>query len=216
MPSGRDTLLAAKLGLKRKNDAHDSAAIFGHFRDARRLEGQLEGNITHLLVRARLVLVHSAGRRQHQRRRGVLAVLPEVARQAAARVLRRHHRAGAGAARAAARRHADRRHGLRHRQLQLRQHARACGERYAAAGRRLRVHRPGVLVGRVLRDAQRLRRRRAWSATALDQPAQAPAARRRYWEHRAQRAARVFVVHLPHDQPRDARAVHAPGAIRCA
>jgi len=44
--SGRDTLLAAKLGLKRKSDAHGSAAIFGHFRNARRLEGRLEGNIT--------------------------------------------------------------------------------------------------------------------------------------------------------------------------
>ncbi len=54
----------------------------------------------HLLVRARLVLVHSAGRRHDQRRRGVLAVLPEVARQAAARIPARHDRARAGARRA--------------------------------------------------------------------------------------------------------------------
>jgi len=44
--SGRDTLLAAKMGLKRKNDEHGSAAIFGHFRDARRLAGRREGNIS--------------------------------------------------------------------------------------------------------------------------------------------------------------------------
>ena len=44
--SGRDTMLAAKMGLKQKNDKHGSAAIFGHFTNARRLQGKLEGNIT--------------------------------------------------------------------------------------------------------------------------------------------------------------------------
>jgi len=44
--SGRDTILAAKMGCKRKNEAHGSAAIFGHFVNARRLEGRLEGNIS--------------------------------------------------------------------------------------------------------------------------------------------------------------------------
>ena len=44
--SGRDTLLAAKMGCKQKNEAHGSAAIFGHFLNARRLEGKLEGNIS--------------------------------------------------------------------------------------------------------------------------------------------------------------------------
>jgi flavin-dependent dehydrogenase len=44
--TGRDTMLAAKLGCKRKNEAHGSAAIFGHFHNARRLEGKLEGNIS--------------------------------------------------------------------------------------------------------------------------------------------------------------------------
>ena len=94
--TGRDTLLAAKMGLKRKNDAHGSAAIFGHFHQRAAARGPARRQHQHLLVRPRLVLVHSAGRRQHQRRCGVLAVLPEVARQAAARILRRHHRAGAG------------------------------------------------------------------------------------------------------------------------
>jgi flavin-dependent dehydrogenase len=44
--SGRDTLLAGKFGTKRKNEAHGSAAIFGHFHNARRLQGKLEGNIS--------------------------------------------------------------------------------------------------------------------------------------------------------------------------
>ncbi|MBE7420373.1 MAG: tryptophan 7-halogenase [Ideonella sp.] len=44
--SGRDTLLAGKLGLKRRNEQHNSAALFGHYRGARRLAGALEGNIS--------------------------------------------------------------------------------------------------------------------------------------------------------------------------
>ena len=44
--SGRDTLLASQLGTKERNPRNNSAAIFGHFTGARRLEGQAEGNIT--------------------------------------------------------------------------------------------------------------------------------------------------------------------------
>ena len=44
--SGRDTLLANQFGLKHKHRKHNSAALFGHFRGARRLEGRLEGNIS--------------------------------------------------------------------------------------------------------------------------------------------------------------------------
>jgi len=44
--SGRDTLLASQMGAKERNPRNDSAAIFGHFSGARRLEGQAEGNIT--------------------------------------------------------------------------------------------------------------------------------------------------------------------------
>ena len=44
--SGRDTLLANQFGTKRKHKKHNSAALFGHFRGAKRLEGKLEGNIT--------------------------------------------------------------------------------------------------------------------------------------------------------------------------
>ena len=44
--SGRDTLLANKFKSKEKNPKHNSTALFGHFRNARRLEGKREGNIS--------------------------------------------------------------------------------------------------------------------------------------------------------------------------
>ncbi len=44
--SGRDTLLASKFGLKQRNKRNNSAAVFGHFTNARRLEGRDEGHIT--------------------------------------------------------------------------------------------------------------------------------------------------------------------------
>ncbi len=44
--SGRDTLLANQLRCKQKNPAHNSTALFGHFRKVRRLEGRREGNIS--------------------------------------------------------------------------------------------------------------------------------------------------------------------------
>ncbi|WP_076997150.1 NAD(P)/FAD-dependent oxidoreductase [Variovorax sp. KK3] len=44
--SGRDTFLANKLKAKQKNPRHNSSALFGHFRNADRLPGKLEGNIT--------------------------------------------------------------------------------------------------------------------------------------------------------------------------
>jgi flavin-dependent dehydrogenase len=43
--TGRDTLLGNRLGIKRRNPAHNSAAMYGHFRDAQRDCGKLEGNI---------------------------------------------------------------------------------------------------------------------------------------------------------------------------
>ncbi|MDE1883918.1 MAG: tryptophan 7-halogenase [Rhodospirillales bacterium] len=44
--SGRDTLLASKLNVKERNPRNNSAALFGHFTNARRLEGRDEGHIT--------------------------------------------------------------------------------------------------------------------------------------------------------------------------
>src|SRR3981081_986648 len=44
--SGRDTFLSAKKKLRRKNDQHQSAAIFGHFRGADARQGADAGNIS--------------------------------------------------------------------------------------------------------------------------------------------------------------------------
>jgi flavin-dependent dehydrogenase len=44
--SGRDTFLAERFGIKRRSAKHASAAIYGHFRNARRNPGTAEGNIT--------------------------------------------------------------------------------------------------------------------------------------------------------------------------
>jgi flavin-dependent dehydrogenase len=43
--TGRDTFLGNRLKMKRRNPEHASAAVFGHFRNARRDVGELEGNI---------------------------------------------------------------------------------------------------------------------------------------------------------------------------
>ena len=43
--TGRDTLFANRLGIKRRNPRHNSSAIFGHFRAAQRDCGRAEGNI---------------------------------------------------------------------------------------------------------------------------------------------------------------------------
>ena len=44
--SGRDTFLASRLKIKERNPRHNSAAVYGHFANARRNEGEAEGNIT--------------------------------------------------------------------------------------------------------------------------------------------------------------------------
>jgi flavin-dependent dehydrogenase len=44
--SGRDAFLSARKRLRRKNDLHQSAAIFGHFRRAERRPGEDAGNIS--------------------------------------------------------------------------------------------------------------------------------------------------------------------------
>jgi flavin-dependent dehydrogenase len=44
--SGRDTLLANKFATKTSNKRHHSAAVFGHFTNARRLPGKAVGNIS--------------------------------------------------------------------------------------------------------------------------------------------------------------------------
>jgi flavin-dependent dehydrogenase len=44
--SGRDTMLGNQLRAKRRNEKHNSAALYGHFAGARRECGKREGNIT--------------------------------------------------------------------------------------------------------------------------------------------------------------------------
>jgi flavin-dependent dehydrogenase len=44
--SGRDTLLSNQFDVKEKNPRHASAALFGHFRNAERAPGRLEGSIS--------------------------------------------------------------------------------------------------------------------------------------------------------------------------
>jgi flavin-dependent dehydrogenase len=44
--SGRDAFLGSKLGLKRRNKRHQSAAVFSHFRGVPRREGEDAGNVT--------------------------------------------------------------------------------------------------------------------------------------------------------------------------
>ena len=44
--SGRDTFLASRFKIKKRNPNHNSAAVYGHFSNARRNEGDAEGNIT--------------------------------------------------------------------------------------------------------------------------------------------------------------------------
>src|SRR6185437_15369865 len=43
--SGRDTLVANRLKVKRRNPKHNSSAMYGHFRGAKRDTGRAEGNI---------------------------------------------------------------------------------------------------------------------------------------------------------------------------
>ncbi|MGH6610112.1 MAG: NAD(P)/FAD-dependent oxidoreductase [Burkholderiaceae bacterium] len=43
--TGRDTFMSSRLGIKRKNTKHTSAALYGHFDGARRNSGDAEGDI---------------------------------------------------------------------------------------------------------------------------------------------------------------------------
>lgn len=44
--TGRDTFLGAQLGIKRRHDKHQSAALFAHFENVERRPGEDEGNIS--------------------------------------------------------------------------------------------------------------------------------------------------------------------------
>ena len=81
--SGRDTLLASKLGIKRRNPRHASAALYGHFTGVERLPGRDEGNISIFWFEHGWFWQIPAAERDHQRRRRVLAALPEIAQEPA-------------------------------------------------------------------------------------------------------------------------------------
>ena len=112
-----------------------------------------------VLVRARLVLVHPARRRHDERRRGVLAVLHEVAQDRSASsffldtiaLCPRARRAADATPSSSPTGHRDR-------QLLVRGAARS-GRELSAARRRVHVHRSGVLDGRPAGDAERVCRR---------------------------------------------------------
>ena len=160
----------------------------------------------HLLVRPWLVLVHPAARRRDQRRRGVVAVLHEDARQAlAGAVPPRHHCAVSVAPRAPEEREPRLRRGG-DRQLLLRVRPDAWA-RLSAARRRLRVHRSGVLVGRAAGDEQRLHGRRGRRHRPAS-PCGSAGCARPFRQGDETWPAGVLVVHLPGHQPDDARPVH--------
>ena len=160
---------------KQKNPRHNSAALYGHFRGVERAARQARRQHHHLLVRARLVLVHPARRRHDQHRRGLLAVLPEVAQQAAARVLRRHDRAVPGARRAARATPSSSTTGLRDRQLLVQRARISSGERYLMLGDAYAFIDPVFSSGVYLAmhsafDGARRRRGRARPAGATRRP----------------------------------------------
>ncbi len=159
----------------KKNPDHNSTALFGPLPQRPQAGRSARGQHQHLLVRAWLVLVHPAGRRHDQRRRRVLGLLPQGARQAAEGLLLRHHRAMPRTEGPAEGRRARRRQGACHGQLLVFQHAR---DRRALpdGGRRLHLHRPMFSSGVFLAtqsafDGAKL------VATALDRPGELAAAR---------------------------------------
>ena len=138
--------------------------------------GRGRGQHHHHLVRARLVLVHPVEGRHHQRGRGGLAVLHEGAQEAGARVPDGHHRALADARRPAQGRGAGR-GADRDRQLFLHQRL-VPGEELPHGGRRLRLHRPDVLLRRAAGDESPSRPssdRARFAATSLPRPGRARA-----------------------------------------
>ena len=114
--SGRDTLLATKFATKVSNRRHHSAAVLRplHRRAAPARQGG--GQYQPVLVRSRLVLVHSAAGRHHQCRRGLPRGFHQGAQDRCDHVLQERDRHVAGAVGPAERRGNDR-SGDRDRQL---------------------------------------------------------------------------------------------------
>ena len=203
--SGRDAFLAGKKKLRRKNDEHQSAAIFGHFRGAQARAGRGCRQHQHVSLRARLDVDDPAARRGDERGSGMPAGLPEAAQGPHRGVPARDAQAQRGAVAAHRARRADRQRGARHRQLLLRLTP-AGRTGLDADRRRFCVPRSGVLVRRVPGDewcgaggagGGRGAARAGTRAGAAAQPGEAPARR-----HDA-----LLVLHLPLQQSGDGAVV---------
>src|ERR1019366_1093927 len=169
--------------------------------------GRPRGPHIDLLVRSRLVLVHSAQRRRHQRRRSGVALLPQEPHASDQRLLPRYHRPVSATGRAPQRRPTHR-SGRGHRQLLLSLYSLARPQ-LPAARRCLRVHRSGVLLGRDAGDEERLCRGRGdRGVPARTLACQRGAARVR--PPHAPRSKAILLVHLSRDLTDDARDVHGP------
>ncbi len=159
--SGRDAFLSAKKKLRRKNDLHQSAAIFGHFRGAGRRPGADEGNISiysfehgwmwMIPLPDGVMSVGAVCRPDYlKQRKGRTVEFPARDTEAQPRTLAAHRA-----------REPDRRRSARHRQLFLR--LGPDGRRRLGADRRcLCVSRSGVLLRRVPGHERRGSRRRMW------------------------------------------------------
>ena len=80
--SGRDAFLAAKKKLRRKNDQHQSAAIFGHFRGAERRAGEDAGNISIYSFEHGWMWMIPLPDERDERRRGMPAGISQAAQRA--------------------------------------------------------------------------------------------------------------------------------------
>ena len=156
--SGRDTFLAGKLGIKRRNPRHASAALFGHFTGVERLPGRDEGNISvfwfdHgwfwlIPLQNGITSIGAVCSPRYLKSRKsqpgeflweTIALCPLLqSRMRDARLASPVTATGNYSYMA----------------------ERMAGDRLRHGRRRLRVHRPGVLLRRVLRDEQRAARRR--------------------------------------------------------
>ena len=205
--SGRDTLLANKFKSKQKNPDHNSTALFGHFRNARRLEGKREGNISicwfehgwfwFIPLADGTTSVGAVCWAYYLKARDkplkeyffdTIAMCPELNDRLrnATLVDDAVHATGNFA------------YSSTH----------ATGDRYLMLGDAFTFIDPMFSSG-VFLAMQSAFDGAEVVAAALDRPAELPAARRALRTH-ARRAARLFVVHLPGHEPDDPRHVHAP------
>ena len=79
MPRDATRCSATSCASSASSTRHQSAALFAHFRGVERRPGDRRRQHQHLPLRARLGVADPAARRHHERRRGLLARLPEAA-----------------------------------------------------------------------------------------------------------------------------------------